>query len=63
MSEYRHLLRISCWVAAIADFIIALSVMIPERMGVSGFVYPMAKSTDADPQRLLTALRTSRAMR
>lgn len=41
MSEYRQLLRASYWVAAIADFIIAFSVMIPERMGVSGFVYPM----------------------
>jgi hypothetical protein len=28
-------------VAAIADFIIAFLVLIPERMGVSGFVYPM----------------------
>ena len=27
--------------AAIADFIIAILVMIPERMGVAGFVYPM----------------------
>lgn len=41
MSNYRHLLRISYWVAAIADFIIALLVLIPERMGVVGFVYPM----------------------
>lgn len=41
MSEHRQLLRISYWVAAIADFMIAVSVMIPERMGVSGFVYPM----------------------
>ena len=41
MSEHRHLLRASYWVAAIADFIIAFSVMIPERMGVAAFVYPM----------------------
>ena len=27
--------------AAIADFVIAILVLIPERMGVSGFVYPM----------------------
>ena len=27
--------------AAIADFIIAFLVLIPERMGVTGFVYPM----------------------
>ena len=41
MNDYRNLLRISYWVAAIADFIIALLVLIPERMGVAGFVYPM----------------------
>jgi hypothetical protein len=34
-------LRISYWVAAIADFVIAILVLIPERMGVTGFVYPM----------------------
>jgi hypothetical protein len=34
-------LRISYWVAAIADFGIAILVLIPERMGVTGFVYPM----------------------
>jgi hypothetical protein len=34
-------LRISYWVAAIADFAVAILVLIPERMGVSGFVYPM----------------------
>lgn len=34
-------LRISYWVAAIADFAIAILVLIPERMGVTGFVYPM----------------------
>jgi hypothetical protein len=28
-------------VAAVADFIIAFLVLIPERMGVTGFVYPM----------------------
>ncbi len=27
--------------AAIADFVIAFLVLIPERMGVNGFVYPM----------------------
>ena len=41
MNEHRNLIRASYWVAAIADFIIAISVMIPERMGVAGFVYPM----------------------
>jgi hypothetical protein len=34
-------LRISYWVAAIADFVIAILVLIPERMGVTEFVYPM----------------------
>jgi len=41
MNEQRNLLRASYWVAAIVDFIIAILVMIPERMGVTGFVYPM----------------------
>jgi hypothetical protein len=41
MNNYRSLLRTSYWVAAIADFIIALLVLIPERMGATGFVYPM----------------------
>ncbi|MCP4975304.1 MAG: hypothetical protein GY931_04010 [Maribacter sp.] len=34
-------LRISYWTAAIADFIIAFSVLIPERVGLTKFVYPM----------------------
>ena len=34
-------LRISYWTAAIADFGIAISVLIPERVGVTEFVYPM----------------------
>ncbi len=34
-------LRISYWVAAIADFAIAVVVLIPERMGVSAYCYPM----------------------
>lgn len=41
MKNYRNLIRTSYWVAAIADFIIAFLVLIPERMGVTGFVYPM----------------------
>ena len=41
MNEHRNLIRASYWAAAIADFIIAILVMIPERMGVAGFVYPM----------------------
>ena len=35
------LLRISYWIAAIADFVIAILVWIPERMGVAEIVYPM----------------------
>ena len=34
-------LRISYWTAAIADFGIAISVLIPERVGLTEFVYPM----------------------
>ena len=34
-------LRISYWTAAIADFGIAISVLIPERVGLTAFVYPM----------------------
>ena len=41
MNDQLTLIRISYWVAAIADFVIAFLVMIPERMGVTGFVYPM----------------------
>ena len=41
MKQHRILLRTAYWVAAIADFIIAVLVLIPERMGVTGFVYPM----------------------
>ena len=35
------LLRLSYWIAAIADFNIAVVVLMPERMGVSDSVYPM----------------------
>ena len=41
MNQHRNLIRASYWVAAIADFIIAILVLIPERMGVVRFVYPM----------------------
>ena len=34
-------LRISYWVGAIADFVLAFLVLIPERMGVSAYCYPM----------------------
>lgn len=41
MDDNRNLIRASYWVAAIADFIIAFLVLIPERMGVPDFAYPM----------------------
>ena len=41
MSSHIALIRTSCWVAAIADFVVAILVLIPERMGVDGYVYPM----------------------
>ena len=34
-------LHISYWAGAIVDFLIAILVLIPERMGVSSYVYPM----------------------
>ncbi len=34
-------LRVSYWVGAIGDFAIAILVLIPERMGVPSYVYPM----------------------
>jgi hypothetical protein len=34
-------LRISFWAGAIGDFAIAVLVLIPERMGVPSYVYPM----------------------
>ena len=35
------LLRLSYWIAAIADFIIAILAWVPERMGVAEIAYPM----------------------
>lgn len=37
----RILIRTSYWVAAIVDFATAVVVLIPPRMGVTEFVYPM----------------------
>ena len=34
-------LRIAYWTAAIADFMVAILVLIPARMGVDLYVYPM----------------------
>ena len=39
------LLRLSYWIAAIADFIIAILAWMPERMGVTETVYPMGLSS------------------
>ena len=41
MTKSILLLRLSYWIAAIADFIIAILVWIPERMGVDEVAYPM----------------------
>ena len=35
------LLRLSYWTAAIADFVVATLIMMPERMGVTEITYPM----------------------
>ena len=34
-------LRVSYWTAAIADFLVGISVLIPERVGVESYVHPM----------------------
>jgi len=41
MKKYILLLRISYWTAAIADFSLAVLVLMPERMGLTEIVYPM----------------------
>jgi len=41
MTKSILLLRLSYWIAAIADFIVAVLVLIPERMGVTEVTYPM----------------------
>ncbi|MDH3380681.1 MAG: hypothetical protein OEQ39_27515 [Gammaproteobacteria bacterium] len=41
MTKSILLLRLSYWIAAIADFIIAFLAWIPERMGVAEITYPM----------------------
>ena len=41
------LLRLSYWTAAIADFIVAILVLIPERMGVAEVTYPMGIASAA----------------
>jgi len=34
-------LRMSYWLAAVADFVVAILCLIPSRMGVAQYVYPM----------------------
>ena len=41
MKKQILLLRLSYWIAALADFAIAYWALIPQKMGLSGFVYPM----------------------
>jgi hypothetical protein len=41
MNRAVFLLRLSYWIAAIADFTIAILFLMPERMGVPNVVYPM----------------------
>ena len=41
MKKHILLLRLSYWSAAIADFAIAILVLIPERMGLTEIEYPM----------------------
>ena len=41
MKDDTALLRTSYWVAAVVDFAVAVLALIPERMGVTDFVYPM----------------------
>jgi hypothetical protein len=41
MDKIKRWLRISYWLAAIADFVIAVLCLMPSRMGVAHYVYPM----------------------
>lgn len=41
MNKAVLLLRLSYWIAAIADLVVAVLVWMPERMGLSATVYPM----------------------
>ena len=41
MPSHIVLLRLSYWIPALADFVIAYLALIPEKMGLTGFVYPM----------------------
>lgn len=41
MEKHILFLRLSYWIPALADFSVAWFVLFPERMGVTGIVYPM----------------------
>lgn len=41
MQKQILLLRLSYWIAALADFAIAYRALIPQRMGLTDIVYPM----------------------
>jgi len=41
MNKQIILLRLSYWIAALADFAIAFWALVPQRMGVTEFIYPM----------------------
>ena len=41
MEKHILFLRLSYWISAIADFVIAYVALVPERMGSTDIVYPM----------------------
>lgn len=41
MEKHILFLRVSYWVPALADFVIAYTALVPETMGLTGIVYPM----------------------
>ena len=41
MTKSLLLLRLSYWTAAIADFVVGILILMPERMGVTEITYPM----------------------
>jgi len=47
MNKQILLLRLSYWIAAIADFVVAYLVLMPQKMGLTEVVYPMGLSSAA----------------
>lgn len=47
MKKQILLLRLSYWIAALADFIVAYMVLVPERMGLTDIAYPMGLASAA----------------